>query len=111
MSWGGGEAVQRAANQRCLAASFSRWEANDARGERLHFHVGFLQPPLPPPILPAGYKRHSGGRHLHGRIFLQQRDDLQKQMIGLWKGDPGGGWAPRRDETGRWRCVCGFSLP
>lgn len=37
--------------------------------------------PPSPPILPAGYKRHSGGRHLHGRIFLQQRDDLQKQMI------------------------------
>lgn len=35
----------------------------------------------------------------------------KKQMIGLWKGDPGGGWAPRRDETCRWRCVCVWLQP
>lgn len=26
----------------------------------------------------AGNQRHSGGPHLHGPIFLQQGDDLQK---------------------------------
>lgn len=78
-------------------------EANEARGKRLHFHAGFLQPA----ILSVGYKHHSGGPHLHGPIFLQQGDDLQEANVSTVGAGGGGPSAPGRDESARRSCeVC-----
>lgn len=102
-----GLAAPRVANQRCYVLQA---EANEARGKRLHFHVGFLRPP----VLSVGYKHHSGGPHLHAPIFLQEGDNLQEANDSS-AGASGGGRrasALRRDRSGCRRCGrCGWSLP
>lgn len=51
-----------------VAATFCRPEKPEAKDL-----VGFLHAPIL-----SGYKRHSGGPHLHGPIFLQQGANLQE---------------------------------